>query len=44
VYGTPLHLACYIGSLKIVQMLILNNADFNIKNAKGKVPKEVTKN
>lgn len=43
-HGTPLHVACRGGSVKIVQQLLLNNADFNLKNSKGKLPKEVTKN
>ena len=43
-HGTPLHLACRGGSVKIVQQLLLNNADYTVKNSKGKVPKEVTKN
>ena len=44
IFGTPLHLACKGGSVKIVQQLLLNNADFMIRNQKHKLPKEVTKN
>lgn len=32
--GTPLHVACKGGSLKIVQQLLLNNADYTLKNSK----------
>lgn len=44
VHGSPLHIACKGGSVKIVQQLLLNNADFSLKNTKGKLPKEVTLN
>ena len=44
IHGTPLHLACRGGSLKIVQQLLLNNADFILKSPKGKPAKETTKN
>ena len=44
IHGTPLHLACRGGSVKIVQQLLLNNADFTLRNAKGKSVKEVTNN
>lgn len=44
IHGTALHVACMGGSVKIVQQLLLNNADFNVKNDKLKVAKEVTKN
>ncbi len=37
-------MGCKVDSLAIVQLLLLNNADFNIKNAKGRKPKEVTNN
>eukprot|EP00347_Sterkiella_histriomuscorum_P006016 403354389 len=43
-HGTPLHLACRGGSVKIVQQLLLNNADFTLKNMKGKSVKDVTNN
>mmetsp|Transcript_17984 Transcript_17984/g.12917 ORF Transcript_17984/g.12917 Transcript_17984/m.12917 type:complete len:131 (+) Transcript_17984:327-719(+) len=43
-HGTPLHTACRGSSVKIVQQLLLSNANINIKNAKNKTPKEVTKN
>ena len=29
--GTPLHMASKIGNLKIVQQLLINGADINIK-------------
>ncbi|CDW79366.1 protein kinase domain containing protein [Stylonychia lemnae] len=44
IHGTPLHLACRGGSVKIVQQLLLNNADLSIKNNKFKTAKEVTNN
>ena len=31
-HGTPLHLACKIGNLKIVQQLLISGADFSIKS------------
>ena len=31
-HGTPLHLACKIGNLKIVQKLLINNADITLKS------------
>lgn len=31
-HGTPLHLACKIGNLKIVQTLLINNADITLKS------------
>ena len=43
-HGTPLHQACKVGSVKVVQQLLLNNADFSTKNLKGRLPKEVTRN
>ena len=45
-HGTPLHMACKVDSLPIVQQLLLNNAEqsIGIKNSKNKTPKEVTKN
>lgn len=44
-HGTPLHLACKIGNLKIVQQLLINGADFFIKSAKnGKLAKDNTDN
>ena len=44
-HGTPLHLACKIGNLKIVQQLLINGADFSIKSAKnGKLAKDNTDN
>jgi len=44
VHGTPLHLACRGGSIKVVQQLLLNNADFMARSPKGKLAKEMTKN
>ena len=34
-HGTPLHTACKSGSLKIVQQLLLNNADTQITAMEG---------
>ena len=31
-HGTPLHLACKIGNLKIVQRLLINGADITLKS------------
>lgn len=43
--GTPLHLACKIGNLKIVQQLLINGADIQIKCIKnGKLAKDSTDN
>mmetsp|Transcript_20981 Transcript_20981/g.20097 ORF Transcript_20981/g.20097 Transcript_20981/m.20097 type:complete len:145 (+) Transcript_20981:453-887(+) len=42
--GTPLHLACAQGSIKIAPQLLLNNANPLARNAKNKLPKELTKN
>ena len=44
-HGTPLHLASKIGNIKIVQQLLVNGADFNIKSQKnGKLAKHSTDN
>ena len=43
-HGTPLHLACKMGNLKIVQQLLINGADINIKSLKGKLAKDNTDN
>ena len=44
-HGTPLHLACKIGNLKIVQQLLISGADFSIKSQKnGKLAKDCTDN
>lgn len=44
-HGAPLHLACTIGNLKIVQQLLINGADINLKSQKtGKLAKDTTKN
>ncbi len=44
-HGTPLHLACKIGNLKIVQQLLINGADINIKSMKNqKLPKDSSDN
>ena len=40
-HGTPLHTACKSGQLKIVQQLLLNNADTEAKNSGGMVPRDV---
>lgn len=43
--GTPLHLACKIGNLKIVQQLLINGADIYLKCTKnGKLAKDSTDN
>lgn len=43
--GTPLHVACKTGNLKIVQKLILSGADILIKHpATGLVARETTNN
>ena len=40
-HGTPLHLACKIGNLKIVQQLLINGADIFLKSLKnGKLAKD----
>ena len=41
---TPLHIACRLDQLQLVQLLLLNNADFTVKNSKNKLAKELTKN
>jgi len=44
-HGTPLHLACKIGNLKIVQQLLINGADIFIKSQKnGRLAKDSTDN
>lgn len=44
-HGTPLHLACKIGNLKIVQQLLINGADISAKSLKnGKLAKDSTDN
>ena len=44
-HGTPLHLACKIGNLKIVQQLLLNGSDITKRCTKnGKLAKESTQN
>lgn len=44
-HGTPLHLACRIGNLKIVQQLLINGADIFLKSLKnGKLAKDCTDN
>lgn len=43
-HGTPLHLACKFGNLKIVQKLLINGADITKKSAKGKLAKDMTDN
>lgn len=40
--GTALHCACRIGSVPVCQLLLMFNADFNIKDGSGKLPIEVT--
>ena len=41
--GTPLHIACEKNNLQIVSILVSYKADLNIKNSKGKLPIELTK-
>ena len=44
-HGTPLHIACKMGNLKIVQQLLISGADINIKSPKnGKLAKDNTDN
>ena len=44
-HGTPLHLACKIGNLKIVQRLLINGADITLKSQKNqKLAKDSTDN
>lgn len=44
-HGTPLHLACKIGNLKIVQQLLISGADYSMKSMKnGKIAKDSTDN
>ena len=44
-HGTPLHLACKIGNLKIVQRLLINGADITMKSQKNqKLAKDSTDN
>ena len=44
-YGNPLHIACKVGNIKIVQKLVLSGADITAKDAKTqKLPKEFTEN
>ena len=42
-HGTPLHIACKTGNIKIVQKLILSGAQITVAH-NGKQPKESTKN
>ena len=42
-HGTPLHMACKIGNLKIVQQLLINGADITLI-MKGKLAKDNTAN
>jgi len=43
-HGTPLHIACHVGSVKIVQQLLLNGASINAVNSKNKLPRDLTSN
>jgi len=43
-HGTPLHLACLVGSVKIVQQLLLNGACINVVNSKNRLPRDLTTN
>ena len=43
-HGTPLHTACKAGSLKIVQQLLLNNADTQIASKQGVLPRDIATN
>ena len=39
--GTGLHCGVNAGHFKVVRMYLMNNADFEVKNADGKVPRDV---
>jgi ankyrin repeat protein len=43
-HGTPLHVACAVGCGKIVQQLLLNNANISALNPKNRIPRELTSN
>ena len=43
-FGTPLHVACKISNIKIVQKLILIGANIEIVDSKGKSAKNITDN
>ena len=43
-HGTPLHLACFVGSVKIVQQLLLNGASINVVNSKNRLSRDLTSN
>ena len=43
-HGTPLHEACRNGNIKIVQKLVLSNANIFIRDSKCKLAKECTNN
>ncbi len=44
-HGTPLHIACKMGNIKIVQQLLINGADISVKSPKnGKLPKDISDN
>ena len=44
-HGTPLHLACKIGNLKIIQQLLINGADLQMRCTKnGKLAKDYSAN
>jgi len=43
-HGTPLHVACMVSSVKIVQQLLLNSASICAVNGKNKLPRDLTNN
>ena len=44
-HGTPLHMACKFGDIKIVQKLLISGADLTLKSQKnGKYAKDITDN
>jgi ankyrin repeat protein len=43
-FGTPLHVACKISNLKIVQKLVLIGANIEAVDSKGKIAKNLTDN
>lgn len=43
IHGSPLHMACKQGNTKLVQQLLINGADINIR-FKGKLAKDCTDN
>ena len=42
--GTPLHVACIQGNIKVVQKLILSGVDISLRDHNQKLAKECTEN